>query len=560
LWLEDRSRHHAAVGDPGEAARLLVDAARRDLAAQSPASAEVRLRQSLDLAPTGDVAAAARDALADALTALGRWEQALRLDEEELAGGRVTPRRLLRMARSSLRTGRLDAAGALLERAAAVGAQTTRVDALSGLVALWRGDLERARERASAVLQAAEPKDAEVLCDALDVFGRASDMLGRRPEAVAAFERWIETAERAGLTASRLQALMEFGNVEFMSTYASDRLREARRMAEQAGAYTTLVLADLSLVWCLGATADLAEAVALGQEAVELARRFELDILPHALEALGWVLGRRAHGSGDALIDEAVRLAPGDADILVQAHDARGDVAMRAGAFTEALHHFDAALDVIRSNPAVVPMATPSMRVCALIACGREHEASAALHEARELSPNPRLLIVPIWLDAAAALVAGAPAALELAVPPQTTPRYERATILVVAAQAFDGSQAVAWLREALTIYDDAGAGDDAARVRRLMRGRGAPVPRARRQAAAPEESLRSRGVTRREAEVLELVRRGRSNAEIARGLFLSVRTVESHVSSLLAKLGVHSRPALIALAASVDAVSNGAQ
>jgi pimeloyl-ACP methyl ester carboxylesterase/DNA-binding CsgD family transcriptional regulator len=57
--------------------------------------------------------------------------------------------------------------------------------------------------------------------------------------------------------------------------------------------------------------------------------------------------------------------------------------------------------------------------------------------------------------------------------------------------------------------------------------------------------------VSDREAEVLALVGARLSNAEIARRLFISVRTVESHVSSLLRKLGAANRRELASLAAS---------
>ncbi|HYT79698.1 MAG TPA: response regulator transcription factor [Actinomycetota bacterium] len=55
--------------------------------------------------------------------------------------------------------------------------------------------------------------------------------------------------------------------------------------------------------------------------------------------------------------------------------------------------------------------------------------------------------------------------------------------------------------------------------------------------------------LTPRELEVLQLLADGKSTAEIAQSLFISPRTVRSHVKSVLAKLGAHSKLEAVTMA-----------
>jgi DNA-binding CsgD family transcriptional regulator len=112
--------------------------------------------------------------------------------------------------------------------------------------------------------------------------------------------------------------------------------------------------------------------------------------------------------------------------------------------------------------------------------------------------------------------------------------------------KAEDNAGAIDEARAAAAVFDRLGAipyGDQAAA---LLRQLGAP-PRVR---SAEAHSRAIADLSARELEVLDLVRQGNTNAEIAARLYISPKTAEHHVSRILNKLGVRTRAEAAALAA----------
>jgi DNA-binding NarL/FixJ family response regulator len=108
---------------------------------------------------------------------------------------------------------------------------------------------------------------------------------------------------------------------------------------------------------------------------------------------------------------------------------------------------------------------------------------------------------------------------------------------LIVAARAVAGGGA--W-------FDQAVAPRVLAQYRRLV-------------APAAREIARIDDLTDREHDVLRLMARGATNAEIAGELFVAEATVKTHVGSIFMKLGVRDRPAAIVFAYDHGVVTPGA-
>jgi DNA-binding CsgD family transcriptional regulator len=118
---------------------------------------------------------------------------------------------------------------------------------------------------------------------------------------------------------------------------------------------------------------------------------------------------------------------------------------------------------------------------------------------------------------------------------------YEQALELVESTEpsaAFEG----------LRLLDRVGATRIADLARQRLRLRGLPgVPRGPRR--APDGGVPV--LTGRQIDVLRLVARGHTNAEIAQELYVARRTVDNHVSAILSRLGVEGRGRAVAEARS---------
>jgi DNA-binding NarL/FixJ family response regulator len=100
---------------------------------------------------------------------------------------------------------------------------------------------------------------------------------------------------------------------------------------------------------------------------------------------------------------------------------------------------------------------------------------------------------------------------------------------------------------EALEMLETLGATAVAAKLRKAMRDEGLSVPRGKGRVTRGHAA----GLTARQTEVLQLLDEGLSNTEIADRLFVSPRTVEHHVSAILAKLDSSTREQAVTFARS---------
>jgi DNA-binding CsgD family transcriptional regulator len=215
---------------------------------------------------------------------------------------------------------------------------------------------------------------------------------------------------------------------------------------------------------------------------------------------------------------------------------------------------------LLLSSPATI--SPPFLGLWPLLGAALDRDAQDAANRVRS-ARGTRHLVVAALLGYADAVRAGrqgqraeaeaAFAAAEAQMGPLVDWYRQYARRVAAEAAIADGwGEPVGWLREAAAYF--AARGDDqvAAACRGLLRRAGAPVPRRRPGGGELPGQLRALGVTEREADVLRLLAQGLGNREIAERMFLSPRTVEKHVASLLAKTGLR-RAQLAGYSAGLD-------
>lgn len=157
---------------------------------------------------------------------------------------------------------------------------------------------------------------------------------------------------------------------------------------------------------------------------------------------------------------------------------------------------------------------------------------------------------IQLFRGEAEAAAASAREAIAIAEPAGLRLEALRAQLLLGLALApSDRTAAVRELRAAERALDAGGAHLLRDRARRELRRLGHRVDAARRREPAGLD-----GLSAREQEVVALVAAGLSNPAIAAELFLSVKTVETHLRNVFGKLGVASRAEVAAAVARAQA------
>ena len=457
----------------------------------------------------------------------------------------------LRLARTAILLRRWDDADAYVARARRPNDPRSLI--LLADSAHGAGRIEAAAQFAARAVELAEQTvDAEVGCEAVIVQARIV-RLSDGDRAGQLFRRAAELAAEHGLKPWRVEAMLGCGTVELMHHENSPTLLEARDLATDLGLLVKATSAEMLL-------ADhrmVVEGPGAVQEAsVFFAERGRLLQLP--LFVINGQLFRataRAVAGDRAAVAADLEGFPSESELLpefrAQVEMLWAIVAAVDHDLRAAVWHLDAGVEPLLDHGSVPPLHPFGFWVLMRTVIGdRDDEARSKLRQSGVSQRRANAGALD-YADAVAAGRQGDRAGAEQAyakgeealTPVPWWHRFLRLFTLECAVA--DGwGDPVPQLRADLTAFEAAGNDKLARYYRDLLRRAGAPMRRGQGDSTVPPV-LRTLGITSRELDVLTAVTAGRSNAEVAEQLFLSVRTVETHVANLLAKAGVGNRSEL---------------
>ncbi|MDA0168215.1 AAA family ATPase [Solirubrobacter taibaiensis] len=415
---------------------------------------------------------------------------------------------------------------------------------------------------ATAAIAALSDEQLGTRLEMLLFVGWAQFFLGEFESALAHFARGTAVARRAG---SAVLAL-ELAVGEALGLLARGRITEALDVADDAVEDARPLGSAQSLVWTLYAQAtvleaggDPAAAVRAGEEAVALTAGLE----PSTITA--------ACGSALAAALVATGEGPRAASVLLEQQGGpdlpRFFAGQRAGCY-EVLTRAALLTD---DTPGAAAWATRAETAAGVTerAAGKDAGGESGAHNGRDDAtrrdpgePAADLPLAGALAQRARALVClaegDATRAVALALESvATTDRLglavESARGRILAGRALaaisDRDAAAEQLRAAEGLLVDAPAGHLRAEAVRELRRIGRRVNRAGRAGRA--DAAGPAALTARELEIAQLVAGGMTNRAVAKSLFLSEKTIESHLAGAFVKLGVRTRTALAAALAS---------
>ena len=382
-------------------------------------------------------------------------------------------------------------------------------------------DAEAACDEAAALVDALPDPELAAQVAAIAHLAAAEMFVGRHRAAHAHAQRGFALGRAAGSIHPTLAPTLA------MTSVMLGRLDEAAAVMDAWVEAARVMDVDQALAWALvnGAgtaryAGETASALSMADEAVE--RSAGLD--PN-------------HFSGWADVAHAfVRLDAGDAQEAMRALGRSG------------------AEDGFPAVPAPWRVAALDALVQALVDTGRAAEAAPVADRARAVADALSLPLADVWADRAgarAALAAGEPArAAALAAASAATAEragtvIEAAISRVLAGRALAAAGdpgAAAAFEQAARQFQAVGARRRRDAAERELRRLGHQVYRRSRAGTAGHAAGGIASLTGRELEIARLVVDRRTNPEIAGELFLSLKTVESHLRNIFRKLDVPTR------------------